>query len=74
VLSARILVTKKSPFVTNSVDGNTPGQVKLVAPANPAHNPPVFGGIARTSSNLTLNGSGGISNGTYYVLNQVVAH
>jgi len=52
---------------TGSVNTNTAGQVKLVVQAAP-RNPPVFGGISLSGGNLTLIGSGGTSNGTYYVL------
>ena len=52
---------------TGSVNTNTPGQVKLVVQAIPA-NPPVFGGATLAGGKLNLSGSGGTTNGTYYVL------
>jgi len=52
---------------TGSVNTNTPGQVKLVVQAIPA-NPPVFSGATFAGGNLAMSGSGGTTNGTYYVL------
>ena len=52
---------------TGSVNTNTPGQVKLVVQAIPA-NPPVFGGATLAGGKLNLSGSGGTTNGTYYIL------
>jgi len=54
------------PGYTGSVSTNTHGQVKLVVQIAP--NPPVFGNITLTNGALTLSGSGGTANSTYYVL------
>jgi fibronectin-binding autotransporter adhesin len=52
---------------TGTVNTNTAGQVKLVVQAASA-NPPVFNCPILTNGSLTLSGSGGTSNGNYYVL------
>lgn len=53
---------------TYQLDTSTAGSVNLIvsAPAPPA--PPVFGGIVLSNGNLVISGSGGPTNGTYYVL------
>ena len=49
--------------VANNVDGNSPPSNLAQAAA-----PPVIGSVGLVSGELVLNGSGGITNGTYYVL------
>jgi hypothetical protein len=50
-----------------SISTNTPGYVNLVVKIIKP-NPAVFGGTALAGGGLALSGSGGTSNGTYYVL------
>jgi fibronectin-binding autotransporter adhesin len=50
---------------SGTLSTNASGQVKL---AVRAVTPPVFGGIGVANDSLTLSGSGGTANGTYYVL------
>jgi rhamnogalacturonan endolyase len=50
---------------SGTLSTNASGQVKL---AVQAVTPPIFGGIGVTNGSLTLSGSGGTANGTYYVL------
>lgn len=52
---------------TAGVITNTPGQVNLTVQKIPS-NPPAFGSVTFTGGKLTLNGSGGTTNGTFYVL------
>jgi fibronectin-binding autotransporter adhesin len=53
---------------TGSVITNTVGQVKLVVQAAPANQPVFTNKVTLTNGTLTLSGSGGTANGTYYVL------
>jgi hypothetical protein len=64
--SLPVIGTMPSGYI-GSVNTNTSGQVKLVVQAASA-NPPVFNSPILTNGSLTLSGSGGTSNGTYYVL------
>jgi rhamnogalacturonan endolyase len=52
---------------TGSINTNTVGQVQLVVQAI-RPNPPIFGSASFDGGNLSLSGSGGTTNGTYYVL------
>ncbi len=52
------------PGYTYSIT-NPPGQVQLLVQPPP---PPSFGSISATSNGLVMNGTGGITNATYYVL------
>jgi autotransporter-associated beta strand protein len=61
-----VIGTMPSGF-TGSINTNTTGQVKLVVQIAPS-SPPRFDTITNANDGLTLSGSGGTSNGTYYVL------
>ncbi len=47
---------------------NPPGQVQLLVQAPAPPPPPSFGSVSNTSNGLVMSGSGGTTNGTYYVL------
>ena len=49
---------------------NPPGLIQLVVQSQtpPPPTPPVFGNISATANGLVMSGSGGTTNGTYYVL------
>ena len=47
---------------------NPPGLIQLLVQTPPPPTPPVFGGISSTANGLVISGSGGTTNGTYYVL------
>ena len=49
---------------------NPPGQVQLLVQSPPPLSPPVFGSVTTTTtgSGLVMSGTGGTTNGTYYVL------
>jgi hypothetical protein len=56
---------------TYSLDTNTTGQVNFVVSSPtppPPPSPPVFGSVTRAGGNLVMSGTGGTTNGTYYVL------
>jgi polygalacturonase len=47
---------------------NAPGQLQLLVQAPAPPSPPSFGSVHSTVSGLVMSGSGGTTNGTYYVL------
>lgn len=49
---------------------NPPGMIQLLVQSQtpPPPSPPVFGRISSTANGLVMSGSGGVTNGTYYVL------
>ena len=47
---------------------NPPGMIQLLVQSPLPPSPPVFGGITATANGLVMSGSGGTTNGTYYVL------
>jgi len=47
---------------------NPPGLIQLLVQSPLPPSPPVFGSISATPSGLVMSGSGGTTNGTYYVL------
>jgi hypothetical protein len=55
------------PGYTYSIT-NPPGQVQLLVQAPAPPSPPSFGSISATSNGLVISGTGGTTNGTYYVL------
>ena len=52
---------------TGNLSTNTAGQVRLTVHAAPS-NPPVFDQITISNGILTLSGTGGVANASYYVL------
>ncbi len=58
-------IGSKPSGYTCAVNTNTPGQVRLVVQVQ---TPPVIGNITVANGNVVLNGSGGPTNGAYYVL------
>jgi hypothetical protein len=55
------------PYVY-SLDTGTPGQVNFVVSSPSPPSPPVFGHASISGGHLVFSGSGGTTNGTYYVL------
>ena len=53
-----------------SLDTNTLGQVNFIVqgPSSPPPSPATFGTVTRSGTNLIVSGTGGTTNGTYYVL------
>ncbi len=47
---------------------NPPGQVQLLVQTPAPPSPPIFGSISVTANGLVMSGSGGTTNGTFYVL------
>ncbi len=47
---------------------NPPGLVQLLVQAPAPPSPPIFGSISATANGLVMSGSGGTTNGTFYVL------
>jgi hypothetical protein len=55
------------PGYTYSIT-NPPGLIQLLVQAPAPPSPPTFGSIRATASGLVMSGSGGTTNGTFYVL------